>query len=507
MIRDPAIGPGTLDINAYGAASSYQDLLYTARWSTTKYGDWMSVSTIQLSGRDAERYSIETDQRLYIAPSGGDACDLAHIGSLMCSIPDSSRRQWTSIEGAAYKFLAPNSTWVASLSRYNYVGGALTFQSTVWSLNGNGALQSGTIAISNLTPCDVLMFNCYLNQAATTLGTGIVAGTRTVTPASMTGIAVGNKLAIGGTNPEEVTVTATTGTTFTAVFQYAHLAADSVSRVWEGETGDVYLEVTGQRLKTTTTGTVDAREILIDLAAHIATENPDWVNTSSAGLQSQGVDLRNEVYEDMRHLAIVQHLLLYGDSSTRRWEFAIWEDLQAYFRPRGTGGRQWFIYGMPPLERDLEQSANAVYAIYADAAGTTRRTAPTINTADRQQINLRRDLAITVDTDQPATALAMRDVAAADAVDSGAYGSMPIDYVYTPQGVAMPAYIVRPGDTAIISAGPFGFSTASGKGRAFVIASVSVDASDRSKLPSVSISPDARSPRMASYQARRENLK
>lgn len=64
-------------------------------------------------------------------------------------------------------------------------------------------------------------------QITTALGTVIVAGTRTVTPASMTGIYSGRILTIGGTS-EYVTVTAVTQTTFTAVFANAHGASDSV---------------------------------------------------------------------------------------------------------------------------------------------------------------------------------------------------------------------------------------------------------------------------------------
>lgn len=62
---------------------------------------------------------------------------------------------------------------------------------------------------------------------ATTLGTSIAAGARTVTPGSMSWIYVGAKLIIGGAT-EIVVVTATSATTFDAVFASAHLAADTV---------------------------------------------------------------------------------------------------------------------------------------------------------------------------------------------------------------------------------------------------------------------------------------
>lgn len=56
---------------------------------------------------------------------------------------------------------------------------------------------------------------------ATTVAANIAAGSQTVTPASMAGISTGTPLVVanpGGTNSETVTVTAVTGSTFTATF-------------------------------------------------------------------------------------------------------------------------------------------------------------------------------------------------------------------------------------------------------------------------------------------------
>lgn len=67
----------------------------------------------------------------------------------------------------------------------------------------------------------------YQNDSLTTLGTTILAGTRTVTPASMDGIYKGRLLWIQWPD-EYVTVTAVTQTTFTATFAHAHPSTDSV---------------------------------------------------------------------------------------------------------------------------------------------------------------------------------------------------------------------------------------------------------------------------------------
>lgn len=60
-------------------------------------------------------------------------------------------------------------------------------------------------------------------RSSTTCAQSIAAGAQTVTPASMTNIAVGAMLHIDANDPREtVIVTAVTSTTFTATFVYAH---------------------------------------------------------------------------------------------------------------------------------------------------------------------------------------------------------------------------------------------------------------------------------------------
>lgn len=69
----------------------------------------------------------------------------------------------------------------------------------------------------------------------TTIAGNISAGTRTVTPASMAGIIVGTVLRIDVDTSamEWVTVTAVTGTTFTAVFSVAHTGPLTISGIPE----------------------------------------------------------------------------------------------------------------------------------------------------------------------------------------------------------------------------------------------------------------------------------
>lgn len=91
------------------------------------------------------------------------------------------------------------------------------FEITGWSGDGAAGANCVALAESYNTP-----------DVSTTLGTAIVAGTRTVTPASMNSIYKGRRLIIGGTT-ETIIVTNVTTATFTAVFANNHGSSDSVT--------------------------------------------------------------------------------------------------------------------------------------------------------------------------------------------------------------------------------------------------------------------------------------
>lgn len=77
------------------------------------------------------------------------------------------------------------------------------------------------------------------NTAAITVGSNVVT---VVTGTLMTGIVVGSVLSIaaGGGTAESVTVTAVTGTTFTATFAFTHAANTAITTVWTTVTDYVF---------------------------------------------------------------------------------------------------------------------------------------------------------------------------------------------------------------------------------------------------------------------------
>ena len=497
QIREPVVSKGQLTITAYGQAVALTDVPYTALWSSVRYSDWQAVTRQMLSSRNDSRYSIDTTDRLYIAPNGGEGIDSSNIGSAYIKTPDRGSKQVLAIT-ADFEHLGKTAQWTASLSRFDSTFG---FLSTIWTATGTGAVASGSINLA-VTACDMLMFNFYYNRAGTTLGTAIAAGTRTVTPGAMTGITVGKKLAIGGTDNEEVVVTAITGTTFTAVFQYAHGTADTVSFIWEGETDDCYLKITNVRVKTTSSTNVYPDEIIKDVINQAAAINPTWINTASTLIQSNAIEQRNALYRDMYGLDIVQELLNFGDSAGNVWECATWEDGLVAYRRRGSAGRFWFVDETPELERALDRLYNGVYATYTDAAGIERRTTTSTNAANIQAYGITRIGIVAADTDSAVVAGQIRDVYLNDSLDGGAFGDVPIRALFDVYGANYPLWACRAGDTIIMRAAPFGFTTASDKSRAFIVAATSYDA-NAPEQERLSVSPEARGPRLAGYEARR----
>lgn len=108
----------------------------------------------------------------------------------------------------------------------------------ITNLNNNiaaGGGAAGAIAFEYTSANAV----SYEELSSTTLGTNIASGTRTVTPADMTNIAVGRRLKISGPT-EYVVVTALTQTTFTSVFANAHITTDTVIALGEGHDAAIF---------------------------------------------------------------------------------------------------------------------------------------------------------------------------------------------------------------------------------------------------------------------------
>lgn len=235
---------------------------YTELWSTTDYSRWESLTEEQIA-TVTDAYRAETNDRLYIAPRKGSTVADGERGGLFLPIPDGSTRNIVGIQfeyeivgggywqvllrrWAASSFTTPTTIWNPSLSTHGTYTGAvcatftgsplLTFE--LVSLENETTLGTTLPAIdTTLAPSSPQVNTTYKASAIanTTYGSNIATGSQVVTPASMSAIAVNEKLWIKGTGAGEVvTVTAVTGPTFTATYSLAHTAPIAIQTAVSG---------------------------------------------------------------------------------------------------------------------------------------------------------------------------------------------------------------------------------------------------------------------------------
>lgn len=505
-LEDPAVYAGQngsgLTMQALGAWRTLTDDRYTALWSSTSYSEWGVLTADDVAGFTSEKFNLDINNRLYIAPKKGANYVLNNVGVLGCRIPDSSTRQIAGIQ-FAYNLTANNQLRLLVQTRDSAWGSA----STQFQLTGNGAAQTGVINIQ-VTANSALTFGLVAlgalaygaedgaefvkithlrvvttltNRVNTTLGTIIAAGTRTVTPASMTGIYVGQELYISQNTAvgEIVTPTAITSTTFTAVFAFAHVAADTVrAHIVYGD------------------------EIAKDIVSQVSTLNSTQLSSSTALIQSPGVDLTDEVYEDAVPTDILTHLTELGDSQTtpRQWEVGVWEGRMLHFRPRGSVARAWYVDVTDlGIARTLEDLSNSVYATYKDANGRALRTANSTDSTSIARYGLTRRSNIAADTTSNTQATVQVSAQLADRKDPLPRATVGFSAIYDAGGARWPLWMVRSGDTVTIRNLPPSISTSIDRIRTFRISHTLYNLTTRALAIELEVPP----PRLATLLARR----
>lgn len=514
-----------IDITAYGPWQALRDIPYTALWSDTKLDRWRILTIVDNAAFMSDRFEFTMQDQLRIAPRKGEVFGTGTfpLGIVGYEPPDGGSRQ---IAGVSfdYELVAP-ANWVALLQRAtsNWTG-----QQNLWTLTSAGTPQIGTANPSFSGTSDRLSFSLFYNaadatyagetgttvrlvisnvrvitsttyalsttlgtavtlQVNTTLGTAIAAGTRTVTPASMTNIVVGLRLTIGGTS-EVVTVTATTGTTFTAVFANAHSAANTVQgigsvTVTPASMTGIYV---GQRLgigsgaggetvvvtaMTTTTFTaiytlthaapdavtsslIYADRIAVDTVLKVVALNADQLNSSTGLIQSPGIDLQQRIFEDVEAASILTDLAKLGDNQSppNQWEIGVGDPSRAlYFRPRGSAGRTWYVDdGTLEITRTLDELATGAYAVYQSKTNRNLRTPVVDDAYSTSRYALTRRRAVTTQTTDLTEATTQRTVYLTDHVDPIPRAKLQLKQVFDAGGLLWPLRSVRAGDTIVL---------------------------------------------------------
>ena len=483
-----------LALTAFGYSRAYSDMVVSDMWSDMQTTSWQAIETVQAGNRIPDRYALDTNNRLYFAPNSGEAHSLNAIASMYIAIPDLSSRQFSAIE-FSYKLVAP-AGWTASLTRYTNTFG---FLSTIWALNGTGVLQTSTPTYSGLSGSNVLAFSLYRNQAAATLNAAILAGTRTITPSSMTGIKKGTELAISGGDPEDVEVTAVTATTFTATFKYDHAAADTCVPVFEGETGDIYLEITNLRVKTTSSAAVYADEVAKYLISQVSAANSTQANNLNHRIKSPGFDLKQYSYDSVKAEEVLDQLAQLGGDGWL-WSWRVWRDQILIFDRIANGGQTYQLYWQtPPISRDLGLLTTRLKPRYTNANGDEQVAADVINATAERKYGIVRSEYFDAPTTSASDATALAQAALNDKSIVNAYGDVATTALHQ-NGVRVPLWSVRSGDTIQCIQFPTTGNSDTDKTRQFRVAVTKYDHDNRT----LTISPEQRQPTIDSLLARRD---
>lgn len=513
-LEDPAVsaddqGSG-LKIQALGAWRALTDAPYTALWSVTSVAGFRPIIETEITSRTPKMYGLDAQNRVFLAPQKNAVyANNSNVGAMVYEAPDSESR---SIVGVQFDFeylIAAN--WIVRCIAYDSSWSG----STVWTSTSAGALLTGSINVTftgvqrvafemfNSTGANytytgengqryakftnVRMVSATTNRINTTLTVARTNGSPvTLTVGSTTRMYVGQRLIINsaGANSESVVVISIpSSTTFTANVVNAP--------------GGGYIIGT-----TVTAHVIYADEIAKDLVSVVNALNSNQLSSSTALIQSPGLDLTDEIYEDQFPADILTHLAALGDNQTtpRQWEACVWEGRVLAFRPRGDAAKVWYVDVTDlSIARTLEDLANSVYGVYQDTSNRTLRTAANTDNASVTRYGLTRRQSLSADTTSSTQVGIQRDAQLADHKDPLPRASVAFRAVYDAAGSRWPLYLVRSGDTITIRNLPPSISTSIDRVRTFRISHTRYSLSDRTLDIELEVPP----PRLATMLARR----
>lgn len=454
-IEDPTISVKReeigLEIEAFGSWRAFSDVPYTAAWSASGVSRWRVVTEDDSSGRVPGKFELDQNNRLRIALKKDTDYSTDDKGSWMLLIPHNGRRQVVSVS-FDYQFKM-SSDFTARLVGVN---DGFASEAAEWTLVGNGSVQTGSRRIVLASAKDFAILEVLVNSGATysgetgddylritslrvvtttanavntTFSSGISSGSQVVTPASMANIFVGQSLIInqGGSTRERVTVTAVSATTFTAVFANSHSGGEAI------EADVVY-----------------ADEIVKDMVDFVSTLNPGELSASTVLIESPGLDLADEVYEDKFPADIGTKLAGLGDNQSppRQWEIGVWEGQRLHFRPRGSSGQLWMVDADEmEVNSTLNLLHNSAYGIYQDANNHPQRTAVASDVASQMRDGLIRRAAVETKTTSQVQANLHRDARLADGKTVKPRSKLGPEYILDPFGAIAPNFMPRAGQT------------------------------------------------------------
>lgn len=156
-LEDITIVQNGISLVALGYQRAFHDIPYTALWSKTGSGDWDALTTNDNAVYVSDRWEIDNNNRLYIAPRTGETyASGADMGGLTFVIPNRSVRNITNFS-FDYDVTLPTN-WKFQVGRNTDTFGSTTVEDTI---TGNGSQQTGSKSITLASPAERLVVRVY----------------------------------------------------------------------------------------------------------------------------------------------------------------------------------------------------------------------------------------------------------------------------------------------------------------------------------------------------------
>jgi hypothetical protein len=262
-----------------------------------------------------------------------------------------------------------------------------------------------------------------------------------------------------------------------------------------------FLRITNVRVTTKATP-VDVD----DIAAHIATTlnalNPTHLQATAGLLQSPGLDLYNEVYEDRLPSDILTELCKRGDNGTtpRPWVWGVDSERRLFLQPAGYNGRSWYA-DIADFDLRRAEFYNSAYATYRAADGRTLRGATSTHAPSVSRYGITRRRSVASQSTSSLQADIERDAYLLDNREPLPRADITLSRLYTTGGARAPLAFVRPGDTITIRNLPAGVSTDIDRIRTFRLSRVEYAPEE----PRITLVPEGGSNLLEFVLARRDN--
>lgn len=313
-LEDRKIQTGGFGFTAFGAKRYLDDVIWTTFWSTKSYAGIRPVTADEVTLAAPERWAMDNNNRIWFGLRAGETYnDDDHYGVQVWRPPQSAD---LSIRVNEIEFdydVDLPTDWQARVCIAQEDFPGAVVGTVEWTLTSAGLPLSGTGTVVTNTAPNTHLWVVFLVRNNT-----------------------GGNVTFGG------------------------------------ETGAQYAKFTNFRVRGTPSAAVYADEIItagVSYAANLA--------GGYALIQSPGVDLTDEVFEDTRISEMLSYLADKGDNQTppRKWEWGVWESQAVFFRPQGDAAKHWYVdVDELTLDSTLESLVNVAYATYQDTNGRTRRT-------------------------------------------------------------------------------------------------------------------------------------